>query len=201
VSSARSLRILVVDDHEVVHWGLRTVLSTQRWVGRCLKASNREEALDLARRYDPHVALVDLFLGDDSGTEICAELVRQSPKVRVLLMSGAGRVSAAAARKAGASGFVSKDSTAAEIAASVAKVAAGKEVFKNAPTPLLAKLSRREREVLDLIASGATNGEIAQLLCLSSHTVKEHTSALYRKMDVRNRAEAVLHAQRIGLLS
>jgi two-component system response regulator DesR len=119
----------------------------------------------------------------------------------VLLISGAGRMSAAAARAAGASGFVSKDSDAIELARAVRRVGLGMTVFAPAsehPAPLL---SEREREVLDLIAGGSTNREIAQTLYLSPHTVKEHTSALYRKLGARNRADAVQRAQRVGLLS
>jgi two-component system response regulator DesR len=81
-------------------------------------------------------------------------------------------------------------------------VALGMEVFTPQPTrPASAPLSGREREVLAEIASGATNREIGSRLYLSPHTVKEHTSAIYRKLGVRNRAEAVKHAQRLGLIS
>jgi DNA-binding NarL/FixJ family response regulator len=118
----------------------------------------------------------------------------------VLLISGAGRMSAAAARAAGASGFVSKDWEANEVVGAVRMVGLGMTMFAakaDQPAPLL---SEREREVLGLIADGATNREIAQRLYLSPHTVKEHTSALYRKLQARNRAEAVQRAQRVGLL-
>ena len=70
----RRLRVLVVDDHEVVHWGLRLMLGEQPWVERCLSARNTEEALAMTRRYEPHVALVDLFVGQESGAEICERL-------------------------------------------------------------------------------------------------------------------------------
>ena len=79
-STDRKLRVLVVDDHEVVHWGLRLMLGEQPWVERCLSARNTQEALALARRYDPHVALVDLFVGQESGAEICQQLLKLSPR-------------------------------------------------------------------------------------------------------------------------
>src|SRR6187397_2632500 len=97
-SSERRLRVLVVDDHEVVHWGLRLMLGEQPWVERCLSARNGEEALALTRRYEPHVALVDLFVGQESGATICAQLLKLSPRLNVLLISGAGRISPNAAR-------------------------------------------------------------------------------------------------------
>ena len=134
-TSDRKLRVLVVDDHEVVHWGLRLMLGEQPWVERCLSARNTEEALALARRYDPHVALVDLFVGQESGAEICAQLIALSPRLNVLLISGAGRISPNAARAAGASGFISKDWPAADIAGAVRMVGLGMTVFKPHEAP------------------------------------------------------------------
>src|SRR6201999_3921444 len=89
-SADRRVRVLVVDAHEVVHWGLRLMLGEQPWVERCLSARNTQEALALARRYDPHVALVDLFVGQESGAEICAQLLALDPRINVLLISCAG---------------------------------------------------------------------------------------------------------------
>ncbi len=196
----RRLRVLVVDDHDVVHWGFRLLLGEQPWVERCLAARTGEEAVELATTLRPHVALVDLFLAGESGADVSESIRGASPGTRVLLISGAGRMSAAAARAAGASGFVSKDWDAAEVARAVRLVGLGMTLFppkSDQPAPLL---TEREREVLDLIAAGSTNREIAERLYLSPDTVKEHASALYRKLQARNRAEAVQRAQRIGLL-
>jgi len=196
----RRLRVLVVDDHDVVHWGFRVLLGEQAWVERCLAARTGAEALTLTRTFEPHVALVDLFLSGESGAELSKAIREASPSTRVLLISGSGRMSPAAARAAGASGFVSKDWDATEVAAAVRRVGLGMTMFPpkaDQPEPML---TERERDVLDLIATGSTNREIAERLYLSPHTVKEHTSALYRKLRARNRAEAVQRAQRIGLL-
>jgi DNA-binding NarL/FixJ family response regulator len=200
-SGDRKLRVLVVDDHEVVHWGLRLMLGEQPWVERCVSARNSEEALTLTRRYQPHVALVDLFVGQESGAEICERLRAERPPPNVLLISGAGRINPNAAKAAGASGFISKDWPAADIAGAVRMVGLGMTVFRPHEAPGGPPLTEREREVLDLIAGGSTNREIAEQLFLSPHTVKEHTSSLYRKLSVRNRAEAVQKAQRLGLIS
>jgi two-component system response regulator DesR len=193
------MRVLVVDDHDVVHWGFRLLLTEQPWVARCLTARDPDEAAALARRYEPHVALVDLFLGERSGVELCEALRRESPSTRVLLISGAGWISPQAARAAGASGFVSKDWSADAVAAAVRAVGSGRTVFAPSPEVPASPLSPRELEVLRLLVSGATNPEIAARLHLSPHTVKEHTSALYRKLGARNRAEAVRRAERLGL--
>jgi DNA-binding NarL/FixJ family response regulator len=195
------LRVLVVDDHDVVHWGFRLMLSNESWVERCLSARSAAEALELAGRYRPHVALVDLFIGEESGAEVCEQLRTAVPATRVLLFSGAGEISATAARAAGASGFAYKDWPAARIATAVRDVGLGKTVFRRGDQHGALGLSERERSVLELMGSGATNPEIAEQLHLSKHTIKEHTSAVYRKLGVRNRTEAVQRGQRLGLLT
>jgi DNA-binding NarL/FixJ family response regulator len=195
----KRLRILVVDDHDVVHWGFRLMLGQLPWVERCLSARTGTEALAVCRRYEPHVALVDLLLGGESGPEICQRLRNEAPAPRVLLMSGAGGISPRAARAAGAAGFISKDQPAPEIAELVRMVGDGMEVFREANDPAVPMLTDRESEILTLIAGGGTNREIASALYLSPHTVKEHTSTLYRKLGARNRADAVQRAQRLGL--
>jgi DNA-binding NarL/FixJ family response regulator len=199
-TGGRRLRVLVVDDHDVVHWGFRVLLGQQDWVERCLAARTGAEALEHVNTFAPDVALVDLFLAGESGADLCASIRKASPSTRVLLISGSGRMSPAAARAAGASGFVSKDWDASDVAAAVRMVGLGMTMFSpksDQPEPIL---TGRDREVLDLIAVGSTNREIAEQLFLSPHTVKEHTSSLYRKLSARNRAEAVQRAQRIGLL-
>jgi DNA-binding NarL/FixJ family response regulator len=147
------------------------------------------------------VALVDLFLGDESGLEICERLRAEAPAPRVLLMSGAVGISPGAARSAGAAGCISKDWPATEIAKLVRMVGDGKEVFRESTNPSVPSLTDRESEILGLIAGGATNREIAGSLYLSPHTVKEHTSTLYRKLGARNRADAVQRAQRLVCLA
>jgi len=193
------LRVLIVDDHDVVHWGFRQMLGNQPWVERTLSSRSGEEAYALAERYKPDVALVDLFLGEESGAEVCQQLRERSPTTKVLLISGAGRISPEAARDAGASGFIPKDWGAADIARAVRMVALGMTVFQPQVDGGAAALTQREREVLDLIARGATNREIAAQLHLSPHTIHEHTSSLYRKLGARNRADAVQRAARLGL--
>jgi DNA-binding NarL/FixJ family response regulator len=199
----RRLRVLVVDDHDVVHWGFRVMLSELPWVERCLSARTGAEAIALAKRHAPDVALVDLFVGEESGPEICEQLHLAHRDIKVLLISGAGRISTEAARACGATGFVPKDWPAADIARAVRMVGLGMSMFDPAAdaAPAGPVLTDRESAVLTLIATGATNREIAAELHLSPHTIKEHASAVYRKLDARNRADAVLRAQRLGVLS
>lgn len=195
-----SLRVLVVDDHDVVHWGFRLLLEQQRWIERCAAATDAEQALEMADRLRPDVALVDLVLGGQSGAELTGELRARSPETRVLLISGAGTVSRSVARAAGASGFVSKAWGASDVVKAVRMVGLGMEVFGPQAEIATPTLTGRERQVLDEISTGATNREIGERLFLSPHTVKEHTSAIYRKLEVRNRAQAVRRAQQMGLI-
>jgi two-component system response regulator DesR len=199
--SPARLTVLVVDDHDVVHWGFRLMLTQQPWVDRCLNARSGAQALALVARYRPHVALVDLFVGEESGAEICEKLRAAESRTRVLLFSGAGEISPAAAAAAGASGFAYKDWPARRIASAVRAVGMGRSVFEPHRPAGVHGLSEREQSVLSLIASGATNPEIASQLHLSPYTVKEYASSLYKKLGVRNRTEAVQRAQRLGLLN
>ncbi|HEV7528037.1 MAG TPA: response regulator transcription factor [Solirubrobacteraceae bacterium] len=198
-SAERPLRVLVVDDHDVVHWGFRLMFANQPWVERCLSARGGEQAYALALRYEPHVALVDLFIGEESGADVCEQLRKRSPMTNVLLISGAGRISASAARAAGAAGFIPKDWGAADISRAVRMVGLGLTVFQPQVGAGATPLSPREREVLELVAAGLTNREVAAALHLSPHTVKDLTSSLYKKLGAKNRADAVRRAERLGL--
>jgi two-component system response regulator DesR len=198
-SAQRPLRLLVVDDHDVVQWGFRLMLERQRWIERCAGARTGPEAYAVAAKLQPDVAVIDLFVGGEEGTEICARLRERHPNLKVLLISGAGRIQARQAQACGALGFVSKDWPAPDVLRAVRMVSLGMTVFKAPAEGPGDRLSEREREVLELIAGGSTNREIAAALHLSPHTVKGHTSSLYRKLSARNRAEAVQRAQRLGL--
>jgi two-component system response regulator DesR len=198
----RPLRLLVVDDHDVVHWGLRIMLERLPWVERSYSAHDGAEAVASTTRNRIDLALVDLFVGPESGPEICERLHGVRPGVRVLLISGAGHISSRAAAACGASGFVSKDWRGTDIVRAVRMVAMGMSVFEDeAPEGQAGPaLSERERQVLVLVADGSSNREIASELNISAHTVKEYASALYRKLEVRNRMEAVKRAEKFGLI-
>lgn len=195
---------MIVDDHEIVHWGLRMMLERLPWVDHSYSAHSGADALELAGRYGIDVALVDLFLGAESGPEVCEQLRVLRPELRVLLISGSGQISARAAVSCGASGFVSKDMRGLEIVRAIRAIADGETVFEaESASETLApaqELSERERQVLALVAAGATNREIALELHLSPHTVKEYASSLYRKLEVRNRLEAVKRAEKLGMI-
>jgi two-component system response regulator DesR len=143
--SPERLRVLVVDDHDVVHWGFRLMLTQQSWVERCVSAHTGPEAVSMTKRYRPHVALVDLFIGEESGAEVCERVREAEPSTRVLLFSGAGEISPQAARAAGASGFAYKDWPARKIAGAVRMVGIGKTVFEHQDRQGALGLSDRDR--------------------------------------------------------
>jgi DNA-binding NarL/FixJ family response regulator len=198
----RQLSVLVVDDHDVVHWGLRTMLERLRWVRQAWSARSGAEAFEIAGREDVDLALIDLFVGNESGVDICERLHVVSPGVKVLLISGAGQISPRAAASCGASGFVTKDQRGADLVQAVRLVAMGEPTFAQDPGVAGPRpaLSNREREVLVELAAGATNREIAARLHLSPHTVKEYASSLYRKLEVENRIQAARRAEQLRLI-
>jgi DNA-binding NarL/FixJ family response regulator len=197
---AESLSVLVVDDHDLVHWGLRALFTAQPWVHRYVAAYGAREGVERARDERPDVALVDAVLGMDSGAELVAAVRAASPGTRVVLMTAGRGVSSRVARRLGADGVVDKDWAATDIVSAARTVALGMTLFGEEAEPLPNDISDREREVLRLVGAGATNREIASRLGLSHNTVKSHTSALFRKLGARNRAEAIAAARRLGIL-
>lgn len=194
-------RVLVVDEHELVQAGLRAVLVNEPWVASCLVASSAGTAWQVARRHQPQLVLVSTSLGGRSGLDLCRALKERMPYIKVVLMSGEGRVSAALASLHGAVAFLPKQMPTAMIVAAVKRVAEGARVFPKDTAPAAVQLSRRELDVLQHLASGLSNPEVATSLNLSRHTVKQHTSAVYRKLGVRNRAQAASRAQELGLVA
>ncbi len=193
--------ILVVDDHSMVLAGMHALLTRQEWVGRCLTARNRTEALEHLRRFDIHIAMLDLFIGEELGLNLARELRAESPSTRILLTSGTGSVAPAVARAAGVDGFVPKYWPSTAVLAAVHRVSRGGTVLpRTSESEPLRKLSTREQDVLRHIVGGLSNPEMAEVLHLSRHTVKQHTTAVYKKLGARNRAEAASMARQLGLV-
>ncbi|MFN8205410.1 MAG: response regulator transcription factor [Solirubrobacteraceae bacterium] len=188
--------ILTVDALEVVQYGYRVLFGTQPWVERSIPAASRVEAAELASRFHPQVAVVELVVGEDSGIDIARDLIATCPDMRVILTSETGKPP----RSAVGVGFVPKNWSADDFVRAVRMAAMGQTVFSPQRRRGGITLSDREQDVLRGIASGGTNRDIAGTLFISEHTVKQHTHVLYRKLQARNRAEAVQRAQRLGLL-
>jgi DNA-binding NarL/FixJ family response regulator len=203
VGGEQPLRVLLVDDDSMVRGWVRLALegTSFRVVG---DASSREEALELVRRRQPDVLLIDYRLGDATGTELVRELRREGVSAPAVLMTANSEAGFnEAVREAGAQGTVLKTGSIEELLAALRLVTAGATSFDGRHprrAPGRAALSPREREVLQLVAGGATNREIAQQLQISDETVKTLVSRTFAKLGARKRAEAVSEAHRLGLI-
>ncbi len=199
VAPVGPVRILVVEDHEVLRSGLSWLLTRVGWVSGCAVASCSAEALVLAAAGEFDVALVDVDLGVESGLAVCGRRGALVPTTG-LLSSRWDLVSLRTARGVGARGVIAKDRPARALLASVGELAAGRacEVL---PTPGEVRFQPREREILRLVGAGLTNAEIGAELFLAPGTIKHHTLELYEKLEAPNRAAAVHAARRLGVLT
>lgn len=195
---AASVRLLAVDPHELIIWGLRTVLTQQPWVERCLQATDMQQAGALAARYSPHVILVDNTLAADGEMRT---LQHASPSSRLIVMTERQSVPARLLRTMRAAGFVSKAWGIEEIVAAVRLAGLGLGLAPPELAGDVPQLTPREEQVLNMIAQGETNEQIATDLKLSPNTIKQHASSAYRKLDAHNRTEAVRRAQFHGLIA
>ena len=193
------VRILVVDDHEVLRSGLRWLLTRVGWVAGCAVAASSEQALELAAAEAFDVALVDVDLGAECGLAV-AERLEAVPVVG-LLASRWDLVSPRTARGAGARGVIAKDRPARALLAAVHELAAGGCCEPPAGAPGEIRFLPREREILRLVGAGLTNAEIGAALFLAPGTIKHHMPGLYEKLGAPNRAAAVHAARRLGVLA
>jgi DNA-binding NarL/FixJ family response regulator len=189
-----AVRALVVDRHEATRIGHAIVLQRQPWIAACLTAADQHEGSALARRHRPDVALLDV---SDVGPFVAgaiAALRDAHPGLQVVLTTRCNLRTGAPAG-AGAAAFLPCDASAAEVVAAVRAAALEPQPLRAAPARQPeARLTPREREVLELLTTGATNREIAARLHLAPDSVKKHAAAVYRKLGVRNRTQATQRA-------
>ena len=199
MTDAASVRLLAVDPHELITWGLRGVLSQQPLVERCLQANDLAQAGRIAAHYTPHVILVDGSLATHDGE--FHTLQSASPASRLVVMTERPSVPARLLRTVRACGFVSKSWGLEEIVAAVRLAGLGLGLAPPELSGDVPQLTPREEQVLSMIARGETNDQIALDLKLSPNTIKQHASRAYRKLNAHNRTEAVRRAQFHGLIT
>jgi two-component system invasion response regulator UvrY len=201
-------KILIVDDHEVVREGVKKILSEQPGAITFGEASTASEALRLAREQDWDVVVLDLSLGDRSGLEVLKGLKPIRSRLPVLILSMHSEEQyARRAFKAGAAGYITKDSPRAELVKAINKVIEGGVYISPALAERLAidlgsgidralheALSDREFEVMRLIASGKTVGAIAEMLSLSDKTISTYRARILEKMGMKTNAEIIHYA-------
>ncbi len=206
-----TIRTLITDDHKVVRRGLRGFLELDPELEVVGEASNGEEAVELARRLEPDVVLMDLLMPVMDGIEATRQIRRELPEVEVVaLTSVLEDASVTGAIKAGAIGYLLKTTDADELCEAIKAAAAGQvQLAPEAAARLMHEvrapdspeaLTERETEVLELIARGKANKQIAHELFIGEATVKSHVHSILSKLNVSSRTQAALYAVRVGLV-
>jgi len=188
------VRIAIVDDHQLVREGLKTILGMAPEIEIVGEATSGAEALSLLGKVDLDVLLLDIVLPDQDGLSTLVEVRERFPDVRVLMLSMYSEPEyASAAVERGAAGLVGKDGSPEDLLRAIRVAATGGVLPVDRP------LSAREREILSLIAEGIENREIARLLGLSEKTIDGHLERIMSKVGIHTRAGLVAHGRRLGL--
>lgn len=201
------VKVLIVDDHEVVREGLRSLLAQRRSLAVVGEAASAAGAVEEARRSTPDVVIMDVRLPERSGIEACREIRAERPETRVIMLTSYPDEEAVfASIVAGASGYLLKDIRRQALIDAIEAVARGSSLLDptvtdkvlarirkmgmGAADEQLAQLSEKEQRILSLIAEGKTNKEIAKIVCLSDKTVKNYVSSILSKLNLSHRAAA-----------
>ena len=212
-----TVRVFLLDDHELVRRGVRDLLWAEEDIVVVGEASTAQEALEKIPQTQPNVAVLDVRLADtdgaSSGIEVCRDIRSNHPEVAcVMLTSFADDDALFASIMAGAAGYVLKQIRGAELISAIRRVAQGESLLDPAVTARvldrlrnpkpdddpLAQLTPQERRILDLIAEGRTNRQIAEVMFLAEKTVKNYVSHLLAKLGMERRAEAAAYAARLS---
>jgi DNA-binding NarL/FixJ family response regulator len=211
------LRLLIADDHTLVRQGLRRILEAQPGWEVVAETGDGREAVRLAAELRPDVVLLDIAMPHLNGVEAMQQIERRVPGVRVLILSMyADEAYVTRAIRAGASGYLLKDSADMDLIKGISAVAQGKSFFSPAAARVIVdnyarpaatgvadrfeSLSERERAVFQLVAEGYSNKEVAELLHISPATVETHRAHVMEKLDLHSTAELVLCAVRRGIV-
>lgn len=210
------IRVLIVDDHPMVRSGLRALLASEPEMIVVGEAGDGAEAINRALELEPDVILMDLHMSQINGIEAARQILRAQPRIGVLALTMLEDDDTVfAAMRAGAHGYLLKGADEAEVLRAIHAVAHGEAIFSPAiagrliqffanarpvpPAHLFPELTDREREILGMIAHGKSNAEIAEELTLSPKTVSNHVSNIFAKLQVVDRAQAVLRAQQADI--
>jgi DNA-binding NarL/FixJ family response regulator len=210
------IRVLLVDDHPLVRGGLRALLASEPAISVVGEATDGAEAISRALELEPDVILMDLHMTETNGIEATRQILRAQPRIGIIALTMLEDDDTVfAAMRAGARGYLLKGADEAEVVRAIHAVAHGEAIFSPAiagrliqffanvrpvpPAQLFPELTEREREILGMIAHGNSNLEIAEELTLSPKTVSNHVSNIFAKLQVVDRAQAVLRAQQAGI--
>jgi NarL family two-component system response regulator LiaR len=210
------IRILVVDDHAIVRTGISAWIETEADLELVGEASDGVEAIEKALKLDPDVILMDLVMPKKDGIYAITSIIRENPNACILVITSfSEKTSAVPAIKAGASGFIMKDTSPEEMLQAIREVHRGnpwlspeitRMLMRNnaeqeSPHPLKELLTARELDVLKLLAQGLSDEEIAAELVVSKATVRFHVTNVFQKLQLKSRTQAALYAIREGYVS
>jgi DNA-binding NarL/FixJ family response regulator len=210
------LRVLIADDHPLFRHGIQALLNATSDIEVVGEAKTGEEVIALAATLQPDVILMDIQMPGVNGIEATRRILQTSPHIRILMVTMfEDDASVFTAMRAGARGYALKDTEKAEMLRAIRAVGGGEAIFSPAiatrlleffaaPRPVLPpqvfpELTEREREILNLIALGHSNNEIASRLVLSPHTVRNYVSNVFSKLQVADRAHAIVRAREAGM--
>ncbi len=201
------IKVLIVDDHPVVRAGLTSMLGTQPNLEVVGSASTGEEAIELVKRREPNVLLLDLRMPGMTGVDTLLALMKTGASARsIILTSFETDEDIYRAFQAGAQGYLLKDTSLREMVEAITAVHAGRRYVPShiasrlAERMMRANLTARELEILKMLAKGPTNKEIAQALGISDNTVRNHVNSIIEKLEVSDRTEAATTAIQRGLI-
>ncbi len=210
------LRVLIADDHPLFRKGMRAFLTATPGTEVVGEATTGQEAIELAAALQPDVILMDLQMPGINGIEATRQILHTSPHIRILVVTlFEDDASIFTALRAGARGYILKDAKEEEMLRAIRAVGSGEAIFSPAiatrlmdffaaprpaaPKEIFPTLTEREREILQMIARGRTNNDIAKELALSSKTVGNYVSNIFSKLQVADRAQAIIRARDAGL--
>lgn len=214
-----TIRILLADDHVMMRGGVRLMLERQPGLKVVAEASDGREAVELVASTNPDLAILDAAMPNLNGIDAARQITQRHPKVGVIILSMHSDESyVLRALSAGARGYLLKDSTETDLVGAVRAVSGGKAWFSPAISAMLVDdyvrqmrqrgvedsyelLTPREREVLQLLAEGKANKDVANILNLSLYTVETHRANMLQKLNLHNTAELILYAVRKGVIS
>lgn len=210
------MRLLIVDDHAVVRLGIKMVVNTKPNVQVVGEATDGQDAIRQVDELQPDLVLMDLVLPQTNGVEIIARIKKRHPQVKIVVLTGVeDAIQIKAAMSAGADGYLLKDADAEALLTGIETVRQGNmpldpraasHLIKDLANPTndegcAEQLTRREKEVLQLLAQGLSNKEMARILGVRTGTIKIYVSSILGKLDVTSRTEAAVWALQIGLVS